>query len=142
VAEPPEPVAALVGHQRGELEGRLRRGKVCNAPTLEIVIGPLGRATDFAAAPLLPPLAPGLVHRLTPGDDHQQPPQVVAVVESGIAAPGGAPAEVVKGAEGGVLLVGDGPSGPAEPGARQPDEGLEVALPELLGSVGFSRLEG
>ena len=53
----------------------------------------------------LPPLVLAQVHRLAGGDQHQQAPQVVAVTQLGEAALGGAAAEAVEGAQGGVLLV-------------------------------------
>ena len=101
-----------------------------------------GNAPDFPPAAFLAPLAVGLVDGLALGDDHEQPPQVIAVIEPGITSAGGPADEAVEGAQGGIFLVGHGPGRTAEPVARQPDQGLEIALPELLGGIGIPGLEG
>jgi hypothetical protein len=68
-------------------------------------------------------------------------PEVVPVLKPGELAVSGPAAEALEDAEGDVLLVGGAADGPAEPGAGQHDELLEVRLPELLGGVGVALLE-
>ena len=56
-------------------------------PILSIHIRPVGRANNLSSAAFLPAFVPGLVERpCGSGDDHQEPPEVVAVIEPGIAA--------------------------------------------------------
>src|SRR5262249_26027846 len=87
------------------------------------------------APPLLPALVPQEVEGLPGGEDDQQPPQVVAVLQAREPAAGRGPAEGVEGAEGRVLLVGRPAAGPPEPGPGQLDQLTKVALPQGLGSV-------
>ena len=79
------------------------------------------------------PLAVGLVDGLALGDHHEQPPQVIAVIEPGITSAGGPADEAVEGAKAASSSSATVRGRTAEPVARQPDQGLEVALPELLG---------
>ena len=79
--------------------------------SMTIRVTTLEHANELAAAALLPPLVLDLVQRLALGDDHQQPPEIAPIGELGVATVGGSPAEAVERAEGGVLLVGDGPRG-------------------------------
>src|SRR5262249_43188726 len=81
--------------------------------------------------------APGLPG----GDDHQQLPEVVAVLQPGELAPLGAAAEAVEGAEGHVLLVGGEARAALELLPGQADQPPEVALPELLGRGRVAGLE-
>jgi hypothetical protein len=96
---------------------------------------------ESSAAALLPPLALDLIQGLSLGDDHQEPPEVVAVGEPGAAAAGRASAEAVEGAEGRVLLVGDGSRRVAEPQPREPDEAVEVVPPQLLRGLAVAGLQ-
>src|SRR5262249_39772299 len=79
-----------------------------------------------------------LIQSLALGDDHQQPPEVVAIVEPRVSPARRAPYEAVEGVERRVLLVGHGAGSTAQPGARQPDQRLEIAAPELVSSFGFA----
>src|SRR5262249_4819700 len=54
VAEHTEEAAALVGHLRRELGGRVGRGRAGGAPDPTVPVGQFGRAEDLAA-PALPP---------------------------------------------------------------------------------------
>src|SRR5262249_27739970 len=76
-------------------------------------------------------------------DHREQSPELVAVTQIRVLALGGAPADAVDGAQGGVLLVLDHPR-PGEsptPSAGQPHQRLEVALPELARVVRVARLQ-
>ena len=75
------------------------------------------------------------VDRLAHGDDEQELPEVVAVVQAGEPAGLGAAVEAVEGAQRHVLLVGRPPRRGPEPGAGQPDQPVEVASPQLVGGV-------
>jgi hypothetical protein len=96
-----------------------------------------------AAAALAPPGAAELVGGLALGEGHQQPPEVVAVVEPGEAAFRGGAAEAVEGAERRVLPVGDDgrDAGAAEPPVGQAHEPLEVAPPDGLDDGGVAPLQ-
>src|SRR5262249_12813339 len=82
--------------------------------------------------PLLARLVLVQVARLAQRDDHQELPQVVAVVELGEAALLRPAAEAVEGAERHVLLVGDGAAGGPQALPGQAHELREIALPEPL----------
>src|SRR5262249_24250310 len=102
------------------------------APGIRVRLAQLLLAADPAAPALLPPLAPDLIGGLADRDRHQQRPEVVAVVQPGEAAGGGAAAEAVEGAERRVLRIRRAAGHGAEPVASQVDEPVEVAPPELL----------
>ena len=92
---------ALVGHQGGELRGGLRAEEQLDVPS----------ACSQSDAPARPP--PGWrasrrdqVDGLAHGQDEEEPPEVVAVLEPGELPPLGAAVEAVEGGEGDVLLVG------------------------------------
>src|SRR5271157_1116488 len=94
-----------------------------------------------AGASCRPTLVAHLVDRLAHGDDGQQLPKVVAVVELRELAAFGPLIEALEGAEGHILLVGRAARGAPEPGAGEPDQPLEVSLPELLGGGPLPGLE-
>src|SRR5262249_46010032 len=76
------------------------------------------------------------------GDEEEQLPEVVPVIEPGEAALLRPAAEAVEGAQGHVLLVGGGPRCGAELRARQAYQAAEVPLPEALGGSGVASREG
>ena len=89
---------------------------------------PISSASPRTRPPPAPSrvLAPQLVHHLPRRDDHQQPPEVVAVGDVGKLPPADSPTEAVEGAQGGILLVFGGPcassageSGPAGPAVSE-----------------------
>src|SRR5271157_2343994 len=94
-----------------------------------------------ARAPCQPTLTAHQVDRLAHGDDDQQFPKVVAVVEPRELAAFGPLIEALEGAEGHILLVGRAARGTPELGAGEPDQPLEVSLPELLGGGPLPGLE-
>jgi len=83
-----------------------------------------------------------LVEGLAGGDDDQQPPQVVAVVELGEPAAGHPLEEAVEGILDDVLLVGGPAAGGPELVAGQADEPAVVPLPERLGGGRVPALQG
>src|SRR5262249_37388180 len=123
----------------GDLRGELRSGLVAH----DLLDGrlvprrPPGRdprfAREGATALAFAVLVGELVEGLAGGDDHQQPPQVVAVVELGEAAAGHPLEEAVEGVLDDVLLVGHAAAGGAELVAGEADQAAVVALPEALG---------
>ena len=70
--------------------------------------------------------------RLSRGDGGQQPPEVFAIVELRKLAAAGPLAEAVEGAQRHVLLVTLAAGMAGEPGTRQRDQAMEVAVPEPL----------
>ena len=92
---------ALVGHQGGELGGRLR-----TQDQLEVQLGLLPGRPSPGAAPGLAGLAARQVDGLAHGEDEQELPEVVAPLELGELAAFGAAVEAVEGGQGDVLLVG------------------------------------
>jgi hypothetical protein len=64
------------------------------------------------------------------GEDHEQGPEALAVLEVGELPALGPPAEAVERGQGGVLLVGDPPGGTLELLVGQGDQSGVVALPE------------
>src|SRR5271166_1303794 len=94
-----------------------------------------------AGAPFRSTLAAYQVDRLAHGDDDQQLPKVVAVVELRELAAFGPLIEALEGAESHILLVGRAARGAPEMGAGETDQPLEVALPELLGGGPLPSLE-
>src|SRR5262249_37345772 len=115
--------------------GDVARFEPVEAAGARLAADQLPRADDLAAASLGGELVAQAVGDLAAGDDHQQPPQVVPVVEARVGAAAQPAAEAVEGAEGGVALAAD----PArrelgrEVLAGQRGEPLTVALPEVLG---------
>src|SRR3954453_487876 len=81
------------------------------------------------------------VGRLARGDQDEQLPQVVAVLQLREAALLGGPAEAVEGVQGHVLLVGRPPRRGPEFGPRQADQPPEVALPQPLRGLALALLE-
>ena len=75
------------------------------------------------------------------GDDDQEPPQVVAVVELGKAARGHAAKEAVKGVLDDVFLVGGPAAGRLKLLAGQGHELAVVALPERLRGGGVAAFQ-
>src|SRR5262245_35385665 len=67
------------------------------------------------------------------GNDNQETPQVMAVVELRKPAVGGRATKAVQGTECYVLLIGGTAGRTLEPGARQGHQTLEVVLPQGLG---------
>jgi hypothetical protein len=69
------------------------------------------------------------VDRLAHGQDEQELPQVVAILEPGEQAALGPVVEAVEGAQHDILLVGHGPGSIPQPDAGQRDQPLEVGVP-------------
>ena len=95
-----------------------------------------------AAAPFLPALVPQEMGSFPGGQHHQDLPQAVAVVELGEAPRFYALAKAGERAEGYVLFVPRPRRDWTQPAARQPDEAVEIPLPELLGRSSIPLLEG
>src|SRR5262249_47256115 len=87
---------------------------------------------DGIAAPLLPAVAEHELVSLARGDGDQEPPEVVTVVQLREATMPGPPAEAIEGAQGHVLFVRAAARQAVQFLASQPDESLEIALPEIL----------
>src|SRR5262249_18091681 len=104
--------------------------------------GYLRRARRRATAALLALLVRELPEGLVGGDDHQQPPQAVAVVELGEAALGHGAEEAVEGILDDVLPVGGAGRGGPQLLAGQGDQPAVVALPQRLGGGRVPALEG
>src|SRR5208337_1503798 len=130
--EPP----AFLGHLGRQLGGGLGIEDLFEARSRQI------REDEHpAGAPCRPTLVAYQVDRLAHGDDNQQLPKVVAVVELRELAAFGPLIEALEGAEGHILLVGRAPRGALELGAGKPNQPLEVSLPELLGGGPLPGLE-
>src|SRR5208337_81403 len=130
--EPP----AFPGHLGRQLGGELGIEDLFEARSLQ-----LREDEHPAGAPCRPTLVAHQVDRLAHGDDDQQLPKVVAVVELSELAAFGPLIEALEGTEGHILLVGRASRGAPELGAGEPDQPLEVALPELLGGGPLPGLE-
>jgi hypothetical protein len=95
----------------------------------------------FAFATLLTALRVGQVARLAVGDDHQELPEVMTVVELGKAALFGGAAETVKSAQGHVFLIG----GPARYAgqfvAGAGEQAPKIAFPQGLRAGPITRFE-
>src|SRR5262249_9043905 len=97
-----------------------------------------GSAAGRAAA-FLPPLVAQQVRRLARREDHQQPPEPIAIQQLRKATLLGVAAEAVKGTERHVLLIGQTPWPVLQLLAGQADQTGKVALPELLDRGGIAR---
>ena len=106
------------------------------------VIGDFGGGPDLPAAALL--AEPMAILRLDfpRGDDHQEPPEVVAVGQLGELSPGQPRAETVEGAQSRILLVAGSVPAPRRPQPRpcQVHHPREVSLPQRLRRREVARL--
>src|SRR5262249_23224005 len=94
-----------------------------------------------SATPSLSALVTDQVRCLASGQQHEELPEVVAVVQAREAADLDTAAETVEGAEGDIFLVGGTPRHGAKTTASQAHQTLKVRLPELLGRFRVARLE-
>jgi hypothetical protein len=132
VVQPP----IFLGDHDGDLGGRLR----ADGAGEEVVVGlgpvEVAGRPDLAAAPLLPEPAAGMRPDLPRGDDHQEPPEVVAVCQPREPAAGQAGARAVEGAQRRVLLVAGRVVTPTargpQPRPRQIHHPREIPLPQRL----------
>ena len=134
VLQPGEESRVVVG-EAGDLFGGRLPAEDLARPASPSPSPPTRRADSPSTSPpaaLLPRLVPHRVERLAHRDRRQQPPEVVPVVQLRELAPAGAIAEALEGAQGHVLLVERPPAMRRQPRAGQPDQPLEVAIPEPL----------
>ena len=128
-----EAVTILLGELLGELGGGLGAGDPVEPGRLVVgsVGAQVGLGADSAATALQPPRTAHLVRDLAFGDDDQEPPEVVAVVQPGEAALSRGAAEAVEGTQRRILLIlgRPGPSVGAQSGLGQPDQAGEVRAP-------------
>src|SRR5271157_3152529 len=89
-------------------------------------------ALNLAPAPLLPVLMADRADGLPRCDGDQQPPEILAVGYLGELATADALAEAVEGAQRHVLFIKPAAGVTGQLLARQPDQLLEVAVPEPL----------
>jgi hypothetical protein len=96
---------------------------------------------DLASAPLLAAFGSGQIAGLAVGQQHEQLPEVVAVVQLRKAALRGGAAEAVEGTQGDIFLVGGaaGQAGQLAAGVRH--QPLEIAFPQRLGGGPLPGLE-
>src|SRR5262249_41490453 len=97
-------------------------------------------APHLAASTFHPPFVGDAIGRLLSGDEHQQPPQAVAIRQIGKPATTGAETEAVEGTEGNVLFVYNA-AGVAELLPCQAQEPVAKALPQRCRSLLVARLE-
>ncbi len=84
---------------------------------------------------------PDLVGDLALGEDHEDSPEVIPIVQSGESSRFDAAAEAIEGPQRRVLRVADGLRGASEPLAGQIHEFLEITLPQRLGGAVTARLQ-
>jgi hypothetical protein len=132
VAQAPQQCLDLIGQHGGLLRRRTVVLHLVEAARPAVALGRAqGRAAaHLAAAALVALVVLDDVGRLAGGEDHQQGPQAVAVLQVGELALFGPAAEGVEGAEGRVLLVGDAARGSVQLRPRQGDQARVVALPQ------------
>ena len=117
IAQSVEESSIFFGDHGGELGGRLE----ANGPSEEVVViagvGEFGGGVDKTAAALLAEPAAILRLDLPRGDDHQQPPEVVAVGQLRELPPGQPRAEAVEGAQRRIFFIAGGVSDGRTPAA-------------------------
>jgi hypothetical protein len=86
-------------------------------------------------------LTPQQIDRFPNRDDVEDLPEIVAVLEAWETSLLGAEQEALHDAQGDVLLVSPMGAALADPVACQPDEPLEVRLPEPLSALAVTTLE-
>src|SRR5262249_11029588 len=135
VGERGQQAPVLLGQLGGELRRRLAVEQLLQAHLPGAGSGDAGQRRlieDRVATPLRAALAEPELVGLAGRDGDQQPPEVVAVVQLREAILGGAAAEAVEGAQRHVLLVRTAARRAFQFLAGQPDQPLEIALPQLL----------
>jgi len=134
----------LLGHLGGEFRRRCVADHLANPRRAVLVAEQVVQhrlAAHLAAAALLAVLALVQVDGLARGDDDQQRPQVIAIIQFREAALFCPTAEAVEGAQRRVFLVGGAARQALELLARQVDEAGKVALPESLRRVAVTAAE-
>ena len=95
----------------------------------------------MTASPLLAGLMPYRADRLANRDREQHAPEIVAIGQLGKLALASAVAEALKSAEGDIFLVDRAPGMAGQSRARQPDQPLEITIPEPLDRIFVARFE-
>ena len=126
------------------IRGRLLRGEAGQSNRSGIGAVPRGQpglVVNLTGPAFQPPLAPPLVAGLALGEEGQQVPEVVAVLEARELAATHGETEAVEGAEGDVLLVRRAAGKSTQLGLRQADEAREKTIPDVPGGGGVARLQ-
>jgi hypothetical protein len=103
--------SALLGYLDSKFGTRLAANRLGQRGILCRSVGRLQRSLieHFAASPFLPSLKFGEGAGLSIGDEHEQLPQIVAVIELGKTAIFGGAAETFEGAQGDIFLISSTP---------------------------------
>jgi hypothetical protein len=134
IGEPLEQALELVGDL-----GREGRVRLDADHLLEFL--PVDLPGRPAAAALLPLLPAALIDGLAGRDEHERPPQVVAVAELGNLLAVDRLNEGMKRGQGDVLLVGHLASSPLQFGVGQSNHPRKVAVPKPLGRIDLAGLQ-